>query len=569
MKHVIIAVFVFCVAFVVVVTLLAEFDPSHRNLKDTLLSYVSEDLQELERLKVQKEQEQERLEIAEIQDQQGSIPFYRKLKNYGTLAALTIILGAVLIIAVAYHKKLTVHVLKIGKHSEIPIKHSDLSKLAPEVSTGLVLAQELKARAPEKAFQLYERLSDVAIRQIQALKGFYGKPTSTIDVQPAALSQSNHIPTFQELLNTGQVAPGQPLIFGFRKNTGHPETGELDELYSTGIFGWPGFGKTTLIAYIMGASVLSRQAKFDVLDIQYPHPESLGAHLGSLIDTPFINLLTNPFEVEDLLSDLQQELRFRLNHPQQIFAPRILVVDEHERWSKNNKALVDTELDIVNEGRKVGMYLFLTSKSTKADKIGDSALRDTLITSYLFKTKIHNARTFYKDKSKEILVKQLENPGEAIFTNRYDDSFIVRIPNTSLSDMKYVVDMLPRGTNILTQDEIASQKRAEEFEFLGDRERNHENRETPANDSVQAFSYPEKTDCKANLTPEMVKSGMKLSLNKTADVAGIPRSTLSNYLNEKGNLSEDQVNSLRACLFPETSNVISFEQRRKTPVKQT
>jgi len=94
------------------------------------------------------------------------------------------------------------------------------------------------------------------------------------------------------------------------------------------------------------------------------------------------------------------------------------------------------------------MYLYITSKSAKADKIGDSALRDNCVTSYVFKTKPQNAKTFYADKEKEQLVKELREPGEAVFTNIKDDSMLVKVPYAQPEDMLRVCKLLTDGNTI-------------------------------------------------------------------------------------------------------------------------
>ncbi|MCP4400453.1 MAG: hypothetical protein GY801_24510, partial [bacterium] len=74
------------------------------------------------------------------------------------------------------------------------------------------------------------------------------------------------------------------------------------------------------------------------------------------------------------------------------------------------------------------------------------------------------------------------------------------------------------------------------------------------------MTTPGKND---ELTPELVKSCMTLSLNKTAEASEIPRSTFSNFLNDKSQLSDEQVDRLRKHLFPATNkNIIVLEKHR-------
>jgi DNA-binding phage protein len=337
-----------------------------------------------------------------------------------------------------------------------------------------VLAEQLEARAPEKAFLLYEKLAAVNARQVAALTGRRGLGTAAAApglsaADPPALAV--HVPTFTELLRAGDIAPGKPLIFGFRK-TGEPEKGTLSDQYSCVIIGLSGFGKTTFLAYNIACCVYVYQACFDVLDLHYPHKESLGFALGDLLHTPFVKITDNPVLLPAVISQYRRELANRLAQKTGHFRPRVLVVDEHERWVKNRPDLLALETDLVNEGRKVGLYLYYTSKSAKGDKIGDTALRDACVTSYVFKTSTGNARTFYQhDNDKVKLVKQLKNPGEAVYTNIRDDSTIVNVPFASLEDMSTVARKVngsaeARNAQETVQETLETPQETRETPFL-------------------------------------------------------------------------------------------------------
>lgn len=395
------------------------------------------------------ETEHMKLQMAKLETKKQNLQFEQTVYNVFLVTSLSVICSAILLIGVAYYGRLHVHILRLRDGVEVPIRDRDLKEALP-IARDLTIAEKIEATAPEKAFLLYERLTDMRIREIQALVGRRGISQAgamaiTSNEQPALLPPvppAQHVPTFQELLDAGEIAPGKPLILGYKQNTGHPEKGELSDLYSTIVIGLSGFGKTTFLGFVIASSVIAEQAHFDILDLHYPADESLGVTLGKLTETPYVRILSNPFELPDLLSELRSEMSKRLKTPKATHRPRILVVDEHERWSKHSADLVRYELDCVNEGRKVGMFLFLTSKSAKGDKIGDTALRDNCVTSYLFKTKPQNAHTFYHDGEKERLARQLKEPGQAVFTNRFDDSYLVRIPPTSPGDMLTVCDLV-------------------------------------------------------------------------------------------------------------------------------
>jgi len=547
---------------------------TEKTVKEAVLSGMTAEVQTLERLKLEAQQEKQRLEIARLQDKKHAIPFQRDVKTAVTVGVCVTAALSGLIVSVAVYKKKTVHIFRL-KDAEIPIKDRDLSKLAPEVSTGLVLAEQIEARAPEKAFQLYVKMAEMNTRQISALVGRRGlSGRLALDQQSAQALPAGPVivPTFSDLLRAGDIAPGKPLIFGYRRDTGQPETGPLADQYSCVIIGLSGFGKTTFLAYNIASAVYAYQATFDVLDLHYPHPESLGATLGALVDTPYITILDNPMFLPDLIQAYHHELQRRLSAPTRHYTPRILVVDEHERWSKNSE-LVKLETKIVNEGRKVGMYLYLTSKSAKADKIGDSALRDNCVTSYVFKTKPQNARTFYQDKEKEQLVKELKAPGEAVFTNVRDDSCVLKVPYARLEDMHTVYDLVTEGNTIRERGAHPITRTSEGDTFFTPVTRSQrpgavQMSERYADTSVTATPGETKIDSephvKGCLTPERIKEireAQNLSQGKLGELIGLTQKEVSRVERGEKDITPEIRQALMTVFFQEEmSNVIPFRK---------
>jgi hypothetical protein len=214
-----------------------------------------------------------------------NLRFYRVFWWILSVAAASVALCCGLLLAVNYSrsliKKASVFLFKIGQ-SEIRVHERDLSLAWPAV-LGLTSAQQLERHNAglEKALELYAVMGDLQTRQLRALAGHRSSDlTPALPLTGAEQGVSIHtgspVPSFSSLLSQGLIAPGKPLILGFRKDTGLPETGELHDLYSTIVIGLSGFGKTTCLAYLIGASILSEQARFDVLDRHYPSPESLG-----------------------------------------------------------------------------------------------------------------------------------------------------------------------------------------------------------------------------------------------------------------------------------------------------
>jgi hypothetical protein len=428
-------------------------------VKDEVLAFIRQQNADLLEEKTKLQREEISLKLLELKRYQAKarldierVKLYADISLYGIcfLIGCTGLSGIIFVLAIYRErvKRASVHTYQIGQYNTIVVHERDLSIAAP-IAMSLANAQELKEinGGIDKAFELYQSIAAVQQKQLAKLAQ---------DVLPEQAQEAIDVPvrtpTFRELLESREISPGRPLIFGYRKDTGNPERGKLHDQYSCVAIGMSGGGKTNFLAFLVGQSVLAERAYFDILDVHYPSPESLGASLGALRNTPFVRVNYNAFLLPGLLAEWEKELDRRLANPKAVFTPYVIVVDEHERWVKKD-GFVAFETRVVNEGRKVKIYLFVTSKSAKADKIGDSALRDNCVTSYCFQTKTHNARTFFKDEEKVKLVKQLRAPGDAIYTNRKDESFVVGLPFAEPEDMEMICEQLKvaNGQNLSSE----------------------------------------------------------------------------------------------------------------------
>jgi DNA-binding transcriptional regulator YiaG len=533
------------------------------SLQDVLLGMVDDDLKLLSKKQIALESEQVDLQIAKTQAKKGNLHFELVVRNTTQVALLVAGCSALLIISIGVHHKLSVHQISIG-NSTLKVRYCDMQTLGT-VQNGLVLAEQLRANSETegKALEMSLKISEVVTRQLQAVagrRGIFGHSQQVIDIAPSqqpVLPSPIRVPTFGELLSAGEIAPGKPLILGYR-DTGHPEKGELSDLYSTIVIGLSGYGKTTFLGFVIASSVIAEEARFDILDLHYPAAESLGATLGKLKESPYIRIISNPFELPELLSELRAEMAQRLKTPNQKHTPRILVVDEHERWSKHSNDLVSYEIDCVNEGRKVGMFLFITSKSAKGDKIGDTALRDNCVTSYVFKTKPQNARTFFKDRDKERLVNQIKQPGQAVFTNRYDDSHLVKIPMTSPGDMLTVCDLMHQAhtpkPEALTIREIQTPPRrsASTPDHTPELETLWQEFEQSTNSSNTVRTPFEQSEQVFKLTPDACKQlreSVGISQSELAERANVSLSKLKRFELQSAQFELSELNQIQQVLL--------------------
>jgi hypothetical protein len=75
------------------------------------------------------------------------------------------------------------------------------------------------------------------------------------------------IPTFGQLLDQGQIGPNRPLILGYSAETGAVITGDWNQLFSCGIGGMTGSGKSWVIAFLAGQSAAAG-ARIILVDLQ-------------------------------------------------------------------------------------------------------------------------------------------------------------------------------------------------------------------------------------------------------------------------------------------------------------
>jgi hypothetical protein len=218
---------------------------------------------------------------------------------YGGLSFAGVIGLSVLVVAFGVHraqiKRASVHTYKFSGGTEVVIHEKDLS-VAWQIVTGLTNAEELKAMngGLDKALQLYTTMADVQSRQIQALLGKRGlqpalpeAPTPLPITPPPTVEK---IPTFQELLLRGEIAPGKPMILGYAN--GVPRRGSFLDIYSAAIAGESGSGKTITLLFLIGSGIVAFQVRFIVIDPHDPHPKALGPKIKPLVNNGMITLAT-------------------------------------------------------------------------------------------------------------------------------------------------------------------------------------------------------------------------------------------------------------------------------------
>jgi len=400
--------------------------------------------------------EDSRIMEAKIETQVRDIYWYSTAYKVAFTAILVICLAAVLLlsysIAKSRLKKASVHIYKIGKYNEVVVHEKDLSIAAP-IAMGLMNAEQLKQMngGVERAFELYTKMAEVQTKQIQALVGKKGiTPTAPYTPLPeqesAALPslQTKQVPTFQELLTTGEIAPGKSMILGYEN--GEPRRGSFLDIYSAAVAGESGSGKTATLLFLIGSGLVACGVRFIGIDPHYPHPKSLGFKTKPLWEKGLMRMATYKDDMLNVLAQVERIIDRRLKQLDTDTTPVVLVIDELAFLSKTSigSAVAHTMERISTEGRKCAVYMLASSQTWLAARTGDSSVvRDTLTSAYVHRIKPKQANLLLQDKEEvEKVKKYLRQAGDVLFCPVNDESVVCKMPYTTEADMERVTELL-------------------------------------------------------------------------------------------------------------------------------
>ncbi len=205
-------------------------------------------------------------------------------------------------------------------------------------------------------------------------------PPSIIDVEPV---RAPAIPTFGQLLDQGQIGSGRQLILGYAG--GQPITGDWNTLYSCGVGGMTGSGKSWAIAFLAGQSAAAG-ARIILIDPHAGDGESLANRLAGLSPSYMCDVASTPSSIESALKLAASKLDNRRAGRGGNW-PILLIADE---WTsmlrgKLGELLTATALDYAEQGRKFGCYAMLGAQAWQVDAAG--AVRDRLASHYILRTR--------------------------------------------------------------------------------------------------------------------------------------------------------------------------------------
>lgn len=394
-----------------------------------------------------KEREAARASLALYEAQQRQkiedLKFYGKVKQALAVSVPAVLLVSGVMVSIGVSRRKNLVMVKIGKHSEFPVHYRQVKSgaLAQQL-TALVTAEELKQSNAGlvKAFELYEALADSQAKLLRATPARAALPAAA----PAILSEPGTLaPRFADLLRSGDIAPGKPLIFGFSKGT--PRVGTWQDIYSNATAGQSGTGKTITLCSLIGQSLL-QGVEFWIIDFHYPHPKSLLAKLGRLKETDFIR---HDFDIAAIYDEVEATIDARIKGKDSERGGRVLAIDELFRVNNAAPRTAQILERIGTEGRKVDVFVLASAQSWNATKVGGTTARDNLTSIFAHKMKPKQANVLLQDKDLSRTCWNLR-PGQMLFCPTSAEPEILTVPFVEPRDMDTIFEMVKSTVNYPT-----------------------------------------------------------------------------------------------------------------------
>lgn len=267
---------------------------------------------------------------------------------------------------------------------------------------------------------------------------------------PALAEPAAVVPSFGELLSAGRIGPGQPLCLGVDLDEGAPIWGDWRDLYSAGLGGKQGSGKSWTAASLIAQSLLGG-ARVIIGDPHSGDAESLLTRLGPLL--PHCELIAEePATILEAARYAQDEFKRRRLAAQEKRPhdrrPVILVIDEWTSLLRGGMAatLPDILSDLTQEGRKYGVNALLLAQRWEAAAAGGSDVRNTLTAHYAHRMRGDELRMMTGMRAAALPGDPLElQPGQSYLFDTRGNVRKVATPLMNESDLGRVAAMLAGG----------------------------------------------------------------------------------------------------------------------------
>lgn len=285
---------------------------------------------------------------------------------------------------------------------------------------------------------------------------------TTNGAEPAAtIAAPLVVPSFAQLLAEGKIGPDatgrlQPLILGYGAEGAL--TGDWRRLYSAGLGGLQGSGKTWGATFLLAQSALSR-GKLIICDNHAGDDESL-AHRVEALSSSFLCDIADDDKSILVALKLASDILERRKHGDKDRTPVIVAIDE---WLSLRRGPLADVLpafveSISTEGRKLNIHALLMTQRADKDAIGD--FRNTLASSYVFRLRADEARMLTGLRASALPDDTLQlAPGEAYLLDTAGALTRVRIPLMTGGDVATVGRLLTDDQPKMPADSVTIQSK--------------------------------------------------------------------------------------------------------------
>lgn len=250
------------------------------------------------------------------------------------------------------------------------------------------------------------------------------------------------IPTFAQLLDAGRIGPNRPLLLGFDAATGQAIEGSWERLYTAGIGGLQGSGKTWAAVFLLAQSTL-QGGKLIICDPHAGDEQSLASRLAPLSSALLCDVASDDKSILAALKLADSKLQGRKNGTIAGRWPIVLAIDE---WLALRRGKLADELPPLvegfsTEGRKLGCYALLLAQRWNVSAIGE--FRNTLASSYVYRMRPAEVRMMTGLLGDDVPTDTLAlAPGECYLLDTRGDCRKVIIPQMTPADIARVGDLL-------------------------------------------------------------------------------------------------------------------------------
>ncbi|MDW8214370.1 MAG: hypothetical protein RMJ55_12495 [Roseiflexaceae bacterium] len=197
-------------------------------------------------------------------------------------------------------------------------------------------------------------------------------------------------PALHALIASGEVGRGRPLLLGVDATTGEMVRGGFRDLYSTGIGGLTGTGKTWAAALLLGQSA-AHGARLVIADLHAGDSESLAVRCTGLRSALLCDVAADPAAILAALRLVSDELNRRKAGAPDRWA-LVVAIDEWTALLRGGAGEEAARLveAITTEGRKLNIHALLMAQ--RWDKTAVGEFRNTLASGYVFRCRLQEAR---------------------------------------------------------------------------------------------------------------------------------------------------------------------------------